>query len=81
MGRTIGLWPAASAAQASGSRDHEYCDRCRTDTERFAPLDCDYGHCKECHAETFYGYRSCYGGHCFWCKGHAGGNECNVCGD
>ena len=57
----------------------EFCEKCGEVTTRFDSRNCNESHCKKCHAKQFNGYESCYCGHCLWCYGYAGGNECSSC--
>lgn len=70
------------AEGSMGSTDDQkfaYCERCGEVTERFDRFHCYRRHCKRCHAAAYFGYEGCYCGNCFFCYGHAGGNECNTC--
>lgn len=57
--------------------EDDECDKCGAES----PERCEKGHCMECVAKDTFGYGKCYCGGCLKCKGHAGGNECNVCAD
>jgi len=83
--RELANLPARTIISTSKTPDtkphaiYDYCDRCGEVTERFSPIHCQERHCKRCHARDFCGEEGCYCGNCFYCYGHAGGNECNVC--